>query len=73
MFKVGDDIVFIRGDGVYDKRVWKVKRMTKLKDQVLLSRAVGGRLWQPVALFRKATKAEVKLCQRIDTPQPEVC
>ncbi len=73
MFKVGDDIVFIRGDGVYDKRVWKVKRMTKLKDQVLLSRAVGGRLWQPVALFRNATKAEVKLCQRIDTPQPEVC
>lgn len=66
MFKVGDDIVFIRGDGVYDKRVWKVKRMTKLNDQVLLSRPVGGRMWQPIELLRKATKEEVVLQKRVD-------
>lgn len=59
MFKVGDDVVFIKGETRYDKRVWKVKRLTKLKDQILLSRSVGGRLWQPIGLFRKATKAEV--------------
>ena len=72
MFKVGDDVVFIRGESHYDKRVWKVKRLTKLKDQILLSRPVGGRMWQPVELQRKATKAEVKLQQRINKPELEM-
>ena len=72
MFKVGDDVVFIRGESPYDKRVWKVKQVTKLKDRILLSRPVGGRMWQPVELMRKATKAEVKLQQRINEPELEM-
>lgn len=72
MFKVGDDVVFIQGESHYDKRVWKVKRLTKLKDQILLSRPVGGRMWQPVELLRKATKTEVKLQQRINKPELEM-
>ena len=66
MFKTGDDVVFIKGESHYDKRVWKVKRLTKLKDQVLLSRPVGGRMWQPIELLRKATKEEVVLQKRVD-------
>ena len=72
MFKVGDDVVFIQGESHYDKRVWKVKRLTKLKDQILLSRPVGGRMWQPVELLRKVTKAEVKLQQRITESELEM-
>lgn len=72
MFKVGDDVVFIRGESHYDKRVWEVKRLTKLKDQILLSRHVGGRMWQSVELMRKATKAEVKLQQRITESELEM-
>ena len=66
MFKIGDDVVFIKGESHYDKRVWKIKRLTKLKDQVLLSRPVGGRMWQPIELLRKATKEEVVLQKRVD-------
>ena len=66
MFKIGDDVVFIKGESHYNKRVWKVKRLTKLKDQVLLSRPVGGRMWQPIELLRKATKEEVVLQKRVD-------
>ena len=72
MFKIGEDIVFISGSTHYDKRVWKVKRVTKLKDQVLLSRPVGGRIWQPVNLLRKATKEEVTLQKRLDQPMTEL-
>lgn len=71
MFKIGDEVVFIQGSTTYDRRVWKVKRLTKIKDQVLLSRAIGGRLWHPIGLLRKATRAESKVQQRIDTPEPE--